>query len=99
MLLDGIAMTADEEPHFIDKPKKEDDPDIPEEEEEALEEIEECIDDGDASTDIGSALKKNANKVNGAIKSYVNGKGKKDKKTADCPAEAKEEDKAHFAKN
>jgi len=64
-----------------------------------LEEIEEAIDDGEACTDVGSALKKNANKVIGAIKSFVNGKGKKDNKKADCPAEVKDEDKAHFAKN
>jgi len=44
-------------------------------------------------------LKKNVNKVIGAIKSFVNGKGKDKGKKPDCPEEAKEEDKAHFATN
>jgi hypothetical protein len=30
MLLDGIAMTADNEPHFIDKPKPDEGPELPE---------------------------------------------------------------------
>jgi hypothetical protein len=42
-------------------------------------------------------LKKNANKVNNAIKKVVGEKGKK--AGAECPEEAKEEDKAEFAKN
>lgn len=44
-------------------------------------------------------MKKNVNKVIGAIKSFVNGKGKDKGKKPDCPEEAKEEDKAHFATN
>jgi len=49
-------MTADSEPNFIDKPKEEDGPEIPEKTEEEIAEIEDIIDDGEACTDIGKAM-------------------------------------------
>jgi len=92
-------MTADEEPHFIEKPVEDKGPDIPEADEAALEEIEEKIDDGEVCNDIGSAMKSNMGKVIGAIKDFVNGKNKK--KKADCPADAdvKPINMVHFAAN
>jgi len=44
--MDGVSLTADSEPHFIPKPDDDKGPEIPEADEEALEEIEESIDDG-----------------------------------------------------
>lgn len=62
-----MGVSADDEPHFIPKPKEDDGPDIPEVDEEALEEIEDAIDDGEPITDIGKALKDNAGKVKKVI--------------------------------
>lgn len=75
IILDGLAVVADDEPHFIPKPKEDNGPEIPEADEEALEEIEAAIDDGEPVTDIGKALKDNAGKVKGVV-DKIAGKGK-----------------------
>lgn len=92
-----MGISADDEPHFIPKPKEDNGPEIPEADEEALEEIEDAIDDGEPVTDIGKALKDNAGKVKKVV-DKIAGKGGEEGGGGGEEAEpAKPEDMAAFS--
>lgn len=91
--MDGLGLTADQEPHYVPKPPDEDGPQIPEADEEALEEIEDAVDDGLPCTDIGKALKDNAGKVKKVIDKLSKSGG------AECPPDIKPELMVHYVTN
>lgn len=54
--MDGLGVTADQEPHYIVKPPPDAGPELSEADEEAMAEIEDAVDDGSPVTDIAKAI-------------------------------------------
>lgn len=79
--MDGLGISADQEPHFILKPPVDEGPELSEADEEAMEEIEDAIDDGEPCTDVGKALKEHAADVKKAVDKLTSG----DKSKPECP--------------
>lgn len=94
--MDGLGITADEEPHFIAKPPPEAAPELSDADEEAMAEIEDAVDDGSPVTDIAKAISENAGAVKKVVDKMKNS-GKKD--DPDCPPVVPPEDRAHYFTN
>jgi len=67
ILMDGLAINADDEPHFVKASKEVDLFKIPEFEKEAIEKIESAVSDGEPITDIECALAENKDMVDGIL--------------------------------
>lgn len=102
ILMDGLAINADDEPHFVKAVKEVDLFKIPEFEKNAIQKIESSVSNGETISDIQAALAENKEKVDGILDELVSDGGSSGSSdgssgsNAVAPRTVDPENKVHF---